>query len=85
MGILNKIFDEETLNEDALNYVKLILKQAPLAVERAKDAIDNGLLLPIDQGLLYEAELFGSLFSTEDQTEGMEAFVNKRSAEFKRQ
>lgn len=83
IGLLNQIFDEEALDEEALNYAKSILKQAPLAIERSKDAIDNGLLLPLEQGLLYEAELFGSLFATEDQKEGMDAFVNKRSAEYK--
>lgn len=84
MGLINKLYEPETLLEDAKEYAKLILKQAPLAVERSKDAIDNGLLLPLEQGLLYEAEIFGALFSTEDQKEGMDAFVNKRPATFNR-
>lgn len=84
MGLINQIFEPEVLMEEAVNYAKLILKQAPLAVERAKDAIDNGIMMPLDQALLYESEIFGLLFSTEDQKEGMDAFVNKRQANFKR-
>lgn len=83
MGLLNKLVEAETLLEEAEGYAKMMLKHAPLAVERSKDAINVGLDLPLNHALLYESDLFGSLFSTDDQKEGMEAFVSKRKAEFK--
>ena len=54
-----------------------------LGVAYAKDAIANGLNMTKEDGFRYEASLFGVLFATEDQKEGMGAFVEKRKAEFK--
>jgi enoyl-CoA hydratase len=54
-----------------------------LAVASAKTAIANGLNMGKEDGFRYEASLFGVLFATEDQKEGMGAFVEKRKAEFK--
>ena len=50
-----------------------------------KKVMNEGINMTIGQGLDYEVTSFGALFSTEDQTEGMTAFVEKRSAEFKNQ
>jgi enoyl-CoA hydratase len=52
-------------------------------VAYAKDAIANGLNMGKADGFRYEASLFGVLFATEDQREGMDAFVEKRTANFK--
>ena len=60
-----------------------IAQVAPLGVSSAKDAIVNGLNMGKEDGFRYEAALFGVLFSTEDQREGMGAFVEKRKAGFK--
>ena len=54
-----------------------------LGVAFSKDAIANGLNMTKEDGFRYEASLFGVLFATEDQREGMGAFSEKRKAEFK--
>lgn len=60
-----------------------IVKNAPLAVSYAKKAIQEGLeTSDMDKAIEIEAKLFGKCFATEDQKEGMGAFLEKRSAEF---
>ena len=61
-----------------------IQKNAPFAVEFSKEVINLGYEMEINAALKLEAEQFGSLFSTEDQTQGMEAFVAKQKATFNR-
>jgi len=53
-----------------------------LGVRYAKDAISNGLNMVKEDGFRYEASLFGVLFATTDQKEGMAAFMEKRAAAF---
>jgi enoyl-CoA hydratase len=49
----------------------------------AKEAVNRAYEMPLAEGMLYERRMFHSLFATEDQKEGMDAFVNKRKAAFK--
>jgi enoyl-CoA hydratase len=60
-----------------------IANNGMIAVASAKDAIVNGLNMPKEDGLRYESSLFATLFSTEDQKEGMQAFITKRKPQFK--
>ena len=62
-----------------------IAKNGLVAVTHAKDSIANGLDMAKEDGLRYEASMFAVLFATEDQSEGMGAFVAKRKASFKGQ
>ena len=62
-----------------------ITKQAPFAVEKSKQLINEGLDMPITDGIQMESEGFGSLFGTEDQKIGAKAFINKEKPTFKRQ
>ncbi|MCT7443395.1 enoyl-CoA hydratase-related protein, partial [Escherichia coli] len=55
-----------------------IASNAPIAVKLCKSAINRGLQCDIDTGIAFEAEVFGECFSTEDQKEGMTAFLEKR-------
>jgi enoyl-CoA hydratase len=82
-GIVNQLFPPEELLAKAQETARAIAQVAPLGVSSAKDAIANGLNMGKEDGFRYEAALFGVLFSTEDQREGMGAFVEKRQAEFK--
>ncbi len=59
-----------------------ILSQAPLAVALSIEAVDQGLEMSLEQGLLLEANHFGLLASTADMREGMQAFLEKREANF---
>jgi len=82
-GIVNEIFAPEELLPKALETAQSIARLGTLAVASAKTAIANGLNMGKEDGFRYEASLFGVLFATEDQKEGMGAFVEKRKAEFK--
>lgn len=66
----------------ALELAGRIAAHAPGAVARAKEAIDHGADLPLAEALRLEAALFGRCFETEDQREGMRAFLEKRKAQF---
>ena len=81
-GIVNEVFPPEELLPKAMETAKAIARTAALGVGYAKDAIERPRH---DQGrwFRYEASLFGVLFATGDQREGMGAFVEKRKAEFK--
>lgn len=82
-GIVNELYPPEELLPKALETAREIAGKGKLGVAYAKDAIANGLNMTKEDGFRYEASLFGVLFSTEDQREGMGAFLEKRKAEFK--
>lgn len=82
IGLINHITDVEGLEEAALDMAKKISANAPLAVKYSKKAINQSLEMSIDQGIQMESYLFGLCFATEDQKEGMQAFLDKRSPEF---
>lgn len=82
-GIVNEVFAPEELLPKALETASAIAGVGTLGVAYAKNAIANGLNMSKEDGFRYEASLFGVLFDTEDQREGMGAFVEKRKACFK--
>ena len=60
-----------------------IARNAPVAVRLSKEAIRRGLDVDLETGLALEAQAFALAFSTADQREGMSAFLEKRSPEFR--
>ena len=82
-GIVNEVFAPEELLPKTLETAAAITRVGTIGVAYAKDAIANGLDMTREDGFRYEASLFAVLFATEDQKEGMGAFVEKRKAEFK--
>lgn len=84
LGILNKLVPAEKLLSSAEELAKSIMKNAPLAVEKAKHVIQVGSELPLKNAIRLETEAEALLFSTEDKVEGMRAFVEKRKAVFNR-
>lgn len=83
IGLVNSVVEPEALIETTMAMANKIAANAPIAVQLCKTAINRGLQADIDTGLMYEAEAFGACFSTEDQKEGMTAFVEKRDKCFK--
>jgi enoyl-CoA hydratase len=81
-GVVNEVFPAEQLLPKALETAGAIAGMGLLGVGYAKDAIANGLNMGKGDGFRYEASLFGVLFATKDQREGMAAFVEKRKAAF---
>lgn len=84
-GIINHLVSSNSLLEEAEKIAQQIIKNAPLAVEKAKHIISKGYDLPLEHSIRLETEAEALLFSTEDKKEGMGAFVEKRKPEFKRQ
>jgi len=83
IGLLNQVVESEQLMDAAKEMADHILSNAPLGVQYAKKVIDEGYNMPLDQALTLEENTFGLLFSTEDQKEGMQAFIERRDANFK--
>ena len=81
-GIVNEVYPAEQLMSKTLETAAAIAGTGLLGVAYAKDAIANGLDMTREEGFRYEASLFGVLFATRDQREGMAAFVEKRGANF---
>jgi enoyl-CoA hydratase len=79
-GLVNEVTEPAELLPRAQALAAKIAGRAPLAVAAAKRAVRRGEDLPLDRGLAYEQELFGALFATADQKEGMAAFLEKRAA-----
>lgn len=79
IGLVNKVVAPEELMNEARAMVNAIAKNAPIAVKLSKTAINRGMQMDMDTATAFEAEIFGECFATEDQTEGMTAFVEKRT------
>ena len=84
LGILNKLVSVEELLSSAEELAAAMIKNAPLAVEKAKHVIQIGSELPLKNAIRLETEAEALLFSTEDKVEGMRAFVEKRKPVFNR-
>jgi enoyl-CoA hydratase len=82
-GIVNEVFAPEELMEKTLETAREIAGKGTLGVRYSKDSVANGLNMAKEDGFRYEASILGVLFSTEDQREGMCAFVEKRKPEFR--
>lgn len=82
-GLVNRVVPQEKLIETCEKAAKTIAKQGPLAVKYCLEAVDSGLNMTLDEGLVLEADLFGLVFASEDSKEGTTAFVEKRKPDFK--
>ena len=78
VGLVNKVVPLEDLMDEAKKMASNIIANAPVAVRLCKDAINRGMQVSIDEAVKIESENFGKCFATEDQTEGMTAFLEKR-------
>ena len=81
-GLVSKVVPDADLKEETLALANKITEQAPLSVMAIKEAINQSEELPLREGLLLERRLFHALFATEDKNEGVQAFIEKRKANF---
>ena len=81
IGLVNAVYTQEELMAQAEKMAAGIAKNAPIAVRNCKKAINEGLDVDMDQAIVIEEKLFGDCFETEDQKEGMAAFLEKRKVE----
>jgi enoyl-CoA hydratase len=84
IGLVNRVVPQAQLLDEAVKLALAILKNGPLAVEAALECVVRGMQLPLDQGLRFESGRFGILASSADMHEGLNAFLEKRPAAFKR-
>lgn len=84
IGLVNKVVPQAELLDAAIAMAEAILKNGPLAVEAALECVVRGMSLPLDQALRFESGRFGILAASEDMHEGLQAFLDKRPANFQR-
>ena len=83
IGLVEMVFSAEELHEKTLELAANIAAKSPITLRVAKEAIRASQRMPIEEGVMYERDLFCLCFSTEDKEEGVEAFLQKRQASWK--
>ena len=77
IGLVNAVYPQAELMDNALKLATKIASNAPIAVRHCKQAMNEGIELPIDKAVAVEEKLFGECFETHDQKEGMGCFLSK--------
>ena len=83
IGLVNAVYPQEELMEQAKKLASTIAKNAPIAVRNCKKAINEGLQVDMDQAIVIEEKLFGDCFETEDQKAGMGNFLAPKDQKVK--
>ena len=83
IGLVNKVVPADQLLDEAKKLAKKIMKNGPIGVMHAKQAMNDGYDMNIDDALMCENEAFAKSFGTKDRLEGVTAFLEKRKPEFK--
>ncbi|WP_048441466.1 enoyl-CoA hydratase [Caenimonas sp. SL110] len=84
-GLVSRVVPLDKLMEEALGAALMICDYSQIAVMAAKESINRSFESGLSDGVMFERRIFHALFATTDQKEGMDAFVNKRKAQFKHQ
>jgi enoyl-CoA hydratase len=83
LGLVNRVVPAEVTLRVAVDIARQLATKPPLALRLAKESVNKSLETPLSEGLSNERKNFYFLFATEDQKEGMRAFLEKRRGEFK--
>ncbi|WP_420842707.1 enoyl-CoA hydratase/isomerase family protein [Fervidibacillus albus] len=81
-GIVNKIVPKQLLMEETMKWAEKIAAQPPLSIRFIKEAVYKAIDRPLDEGMHFERKNFSLLFASNDQKEGMQAFLEKRNPKF---
>ena len=84
-GLVSRVVPLEKLMEEALGAALTICDYSQIATKAVKESVNRAFESSLNEGVLFERRVFHSMFATTDQKEGMDAFVNKRKANFKNQ
>jgi enoyl-CoA hydratase/carnithine racemase len=83
IGLVSKVVPAKELMPEAETLAKTIAAKGPIALRFIKEAVNKGLDLTLEQGLRLEGDLYFLLHTTQDRTEGIKAFLEKRTPKFK--
>lgn len=81
-GVINRIVAPELLMEETMKFAGKLAKQPPLSLRLIKDSVNKAVDSSLYEGMQYERKNFYLLFATQDQKEGMNAFVEKRKPDY---
>ena len=82
VGLVNKVYKKESLMPESLKFAKDILNNGLNAVSKSLSLINDSSSLKLEKGLKKESKVFSSLFDNSETKEGLDAFLNKRKANF---
>ncbi len=82
-GLVNRVYPVDSYLDEALRLANEIAARAPIAVRLAKESVNKAYEMTLSEGLAFERRNFYFLFSTEDQKEGMDAFLKRRDPQWK--
>ncbi len=82
IGLVSKILPLKNFSKEVLNYAEKISNYSKTALIASKESINQSLECSLKDGIVFERRIFHALFNTSDQKEGMNAFLEKRSANF---
>ncbi|MEM7632476.1 MAG: enoyl-CoA hydratase [Pseudomonadota bacterium] len=82
-GLVSRVVPGKKLMDEAMGAAEKIAEKSMVSVMAVKEAVNRSFETPLREGLLFERRVFHSLFATEDQKEGMAAFLEKREAQFR--
>jgi len=82
-GLVSRVVPAKKLMEEAMGAATKITEKSAVTVMAVKEAVNRAYETPLNEGLLFERRLFHALFATEDQSEGMSAFLEKREPQFR--
>ena len=82
-GLVSRIVPTKKLVDEAVAMAKKIGEKSSHSVRTIKEAVNRSFEVPLSEGLLHERRVFHALFATEDQSEGMQAFLEKREPQFR--
>ena len=82
-GLVARVVDHDALLDEALKTAETIASKAPMAARVNKEMVNAAFEMTLDQGVVHERRLFQILTATDDKTEGMGAFIDKRDAAWK--
>ncbi|MES0826745.1 enoyl-CoA hydratase [Ruegeria sp. SCP11] len=82
-GLVSRVVPAKKLMEEAIGAAQKIAEKSQLSAMAAKEAVNRSYEVTLSEGLLFERRVFHSMFATEDQKEGMAAFLEKRAAQFR--
>ena len=84
-GLVSRVVPYDKMMDEALGAALIIAGYSQIAVMAAKESVNRAFESGLSDGVMFERRLFHSLFATQDQKEGMDAFLNKRAPDFKNQ